>query len=143
MVQEVYGKNPLESVLEDLRFHKNDVTKFYGSKHCRCRVLYWKDIKWLTNLTLALAGMESEAIPNREDIAKDYEIVADFETWANNPEQIWQAMNLEPDRYFIKEAYSRGVGHTSMSVGDIVILGDKAFITISVGFKEIPKRLYS
>jgi len=95
------------------------------------KVYYWKDIKWLNKL-----GKEGAAIPTREQFETDYVEVANLGGMAyiTDPERIWQMLNLEPEKYFRKDAYKEGVNHTSMSVGDIVMIDKKYYIALSIGF---------
>ncbi len=116
-----------------------------------CKILYWKDITWMTRFmkrTETVHGQFGtrevevkrsieELLPKKEQLETDFVQVAEFETKHTFPEAIYRQMNTNPHRHFNPEAYKQGVDHTSMSIGDIVILGEKRFLVLpNTGLKE-------
>jgi hypothetical protein len=107
------------------------------------KVYYWKDIKYLTQIEFAKNEAEIQAVlPSREQFAHDYALVATLKSnCEKNPlelaEMTFQLMNVEPQDHFRQDAYSEGIHHTSMSVGDIVIIGEVALIAMPLGFRQV------
>jgi len=101
----------------------------------KAEVFYWSDPVFLTN---------PERI-NRLKFWKHYKKVCNI--YINGKaikegkvlqelETIFEALNLNP-RCYIKEEDIKEVGHTSMSVGDIVKIGWKYYICMPVGWGEL------
>jgi len=107
------------------------------------RVYYWKDIKYLTALSFADTEDETvAALPTRQQFDGDYALVATVQcncekTPLELADMTWQLMNLEPQKHFRDAAYSEGVRHTSMSVADMVIIGEVALIAMPIGFRQV------
>lgn len=93
----------------------------------QARVYYWKDPKYLlTGFTVSK--------PTIEDIKRDYQLfwkgeVADDTT----PGDIFLKFNALP----IPVRLPPGIKHTSMSVGDIVELGDSSYVCMPVGWEKL------
>jgi hypothetical protein len=110
------------------------------------KVYYWKDIKYLTQLEFAGEDEVMAVLPNRKQFENDYAYVATLHPdchdcgtlgrHAKDPlvmaELCFELLNTEPHRHVLKY-----VGHTAMSVGDIVIIGELALIVMPVGFKKL------
>jgi len=99
------------------------------------RVYYWKSTEWLTTVSL------ERGLPTRRNIAHDYVQVASFEVATDDLEHIWEVMNTAPSKYFDRGAYEKGIAHTSMSVGDVVMLEGRAYVAASLGFTEIKREV--
>lgn len=78
-------------------------------------------------------------IPSPSEIETQYVKVADYEVVEDcvTPDDIFSIMNLEPETCFDRTAYDRGVEHTSMSVGDIVMLDSEAHLCLPVGWHKL------
>ena len=78
-------------------------------------------------------------VPSALEIETQYVQVADYETGDRpTPDDIFADMNIEPENHFDPSAYDRGVQHTSMSVGDIVIIDDTGNVCLPGGWHEFP-----
>jgi len=53
-------------------------------------------------------------------------------------DMLFADLNIRPERYF-GQARAREVGHTSISVGDVVALEDRFFQVMPFGFRRINK----
>ncbi len=96
-------------------------------------VFYWKDIKWMTEIMF-----NEGKFPSEEQINNEWVKVAELHLPGRTSlESVWTEMNLHPEDYFIKFSYRKGIKHTSMSVGDIIMVSGKYHIVVSVGFKEL------
>lgn len=112
-------------------------------------VYYWKSIKTLTDLEIgAISRSEDEIqalLPNRDRFLRDYVHVAsiavpdgDVSTPVGVADWVFHEMNVQPERHFRKAAYAEmAQPHTSMSVGDLVIVGEVALVTMPVGFRQV------
>jgi hypothetical protein len=78
-------------------------------------------------------------VPSASEIETQYVQVADYETGDRpTPDDIFADMNIEPENHFDPSAYDMGVQHTSMSVGDIVIIDDIGHICLPAGWHDFP-----
>ena len=118
----------------------------------KANVYYWKDSRYLADLELAQTVSETlAAFPDRQQFETDYALVATFDVVCDEiirqgglekalgiaADTAWRVMNLDPAPHFRREAYAEGVHHTSMSVGDIVIMGELALIAMPFGWERI------
>jgi len=83
--------------------------------------------------------MEKEGIlPDPKNLKKTHVLLGTVRE--RNPEKIWRAMQGEfwsPHGEARSLIRGSGLHHTSMSVGDIVKVGSKVFLTDMMGFKEL------
>jgi len=98
----------------------------------KARVYYWKDPKYLMT-GFAPAGFIVPK-PTIEDIRRDFKLfwegeVADDTT----PEDIFAKFNALP----VPVRLPPGIKHTSMSVGDVVKLGDDFYVCMPVGWEKL------
>jgi hypothetical protein len=78
-------------------------------------------------------------VPSPSEIETQYVQVADFETGeAPTPDDIYADMNIEPENHFDPSAYEKGVQHTSMSIGDIVIIDETGHVCLPGGWHDFP-----
>jgi hypothetical protein len=110
------------------------------------KVYYWKDAKYSYYpfvAAFAETGQETRStLPTREQFDHDYCLVATLPyDPRRKPTEVandaFNSMNVEPHRHFRRAAYTEGVGHTSMSVGDIVIVAELALFTMPVGWEQV------
>jgi hypothetical protein len=95
---------------------------FYAGKDCPYRFRAHKDF-----------------VPSASEIETQYVQVADFETGdCPTPDDIFADMNIEPEKFFDLSSYEKGVQHTSMSVGDIVIIDRTGHVCLPRGWHEFP-----
>ena len=111
-------------------------------------IYYWKNIKWLTNVNFS-DDKSLGCLPKKSDFKKDWvklpikitydksdnidgnlAIVFDKLNLPGNPmetheKQEWIRKNLFPHP------------HTSMSVGDVVQIGNKYYLALSIGWKKM------
>jgi hypothetical protein len=94
-------------------------------------------------------------VPTPEQIKTDYLIVfdkqvrftKDYPTWLEASRSICEQLYYDANVHdIISQKRARIVGHTSMSVGDIVIIGEGAWICAPMGFNpvmmsELPRSL--
>jgi hypothetical protein len=102
-----------------------------------CKVYYWKSLKWLTELTFAKNEEVLRLLPTKEQFENQWVLVATFEG-EQNPEYVFMEMNANPAKHFRAMAYSEGIGHTSMSIGDIIEQGGKHYIATATEFIALP-----
>ncbi len=94
------------------------------------KVYYWKDVKYLTQKTF------DDVNPTTEEFKRDYTHVATLVN--HDQEAIFEIMNINPEAHRLPTITWREVGHTSMSVGDIIIFNDEvAAICADIGFDTI------
>jgi hypothetical protein len=117
----------------------------------QAKVYYWKDSRYLRDIEFAQDSDTSAAFPDRQQFEADYCLVATFDVICDEAirqgglkmalqiaaDTAWRVMNLDPSHHFRTEAYAEGVHHTSMSVGDIVIMGELALIAMPFGWERI------
>jgi len=106
----------------------------------RIRIFYWKTADWCSKVSF------DEALPTPDQIKADYGLVYDHDR-LNLPygdEQICQSLfrqfNLKD---MIGQKVAKAVGHTSMSIGDIIDLAGDAYIVRSIGFSKVELPLES
>jgi len=108
----------------------------------RIRIYYWKDIKWIHY------GIFANAAPAKEEFEKDYIKVLDKEINPDHKDNRWsnfgefqimdfffEKLNLEPENYILP--LPEGATHTSMSIGDIIVIDNDAFICCPIGWEQI------
>jgi hypothetical protein len=97
------------------------------------KIYYWKNAKYTMRL-----GKSQEPTPTQ--ILSDYGLVYDHDRidlpYGDEKicEKIFQEFNV---RDMIGQKVARAVGHTSMSVGDIIDLAGDAYIVEPIGFSKI------
>ena len=100
----------------------------------KVRVLYNK----LSSPFLFL--IDRDARPSPSEIEVNYIMVARFDAPDDiTPDDVFGIMNLEPETVFDPTSYFRDVCYTSMSVGDIVAIGNEAFLCLPIGWHELSK----
>ncbi len=110
-------------------------------------IYYWKDNKWMMG-TQHAGEVKGERYPQKRDFKNDYkklpitipyhkdkdldwnlsnvfEILNTKNPMSTTKHQQWIRKNLRPNP------------HTSMSVGDVVKVGDKYYLTLSIGWKKM------
>lgn len=99
----------------------------------KCRVYYWKDPKYLLMALPAEPGLLISE-PTPEKLAEDYEVFWEGEVPDNTtPDDIFVKFNLIEGRIRLPP----GIGHTSMSVGDIVQLNDNYYVCMPLGWQKL------
>lgn len=87
-------------------------------------------IRWL---------MKNNLLPTRATLSETHIHLIDVEL--DDLEEIFHYMqgeNWSPHGEARELIEAKGLAHTSMSVGDIIVQGNKAFIVDNAGFKELP-----
>jgi len=95
----------------------------------KARVYYWKNEFWQ-----ALLGI----IPSKEDFDRYYAKVCEVESDDEvTPEDIFEMLNTNEYLKDLLQFKAAVIGHTSMSVGDIVEIKGKYYICRDIGWEEI------
>ena len=95
----------------------------------KARVYYWKTEFWQ-----ALMGV----IPSREDFSRYYAKICEVESDDEvTPEDIFEMLNTNEGLKDLLQFKAAVIGHTSMSVGDIVEINGKYYICRDIGWEEI------
>lgn len=82
---------------------------------------------------------EHGCLPNPKNLSATHVLLGNVE--ATDPERVFCAMqgeNWSPEGEARELISSKGLGHTSMSVGDVVVVGGKAVMVDRFGFKDLP-----
>ena len=101
------------------------------------KVFYWTVIKWVEYKIFK----EVMKQPTKEQFQNEYKIVLDAESPIGSleveiPEYYFERINLEPEEYIVP--LPEGVYHTSMSIGDIVVIDNKrAYICAPIGWEKM------
>lgn len=95
----------------------------------KCRVFYWKDPKYL------LLGLTpGVGKPTPDIIETDYKVIWQGEvTDATTPEDIFLKFNALPVPFRLPP----GIRHTSMSIGDVIQLGEQYYVCMPIGWERI------
>lgn len=98
----------------------------------KCEVYYWKDPKYLMT-GIAVTGFVVPK-PTIDDVRRDYKLF-----WSGDVSE-----DTTPEDIFLKFNALRvpirlppGIKHTSMSVGDVVRLGDTYYTCKPVGWEKL------
>lgn len=104
----------------------------------KSKVYYWKK-------GTSLKYMVEGKIPTKKEFEKDY-VKLPVETSETNLDEIWEDYNIGKSKHKMGQKKNQdwlkehGLSHTTMSVGDIIKVGNKHFIVKHEGWKEILKR---
>ena len=119
----------------------NDAAKAQGLTELEkgnTAIYYWKN----SFARDALMGYdwlkERGLLPTPETVRKNYVLLG--KVYGRGMDELYRTLQGEiwsPNGEANKLIRSRGLGHTSMSVGDIVWKGNKAWIVDRIGFEEI------
>ena len=123
--------------------------------HTEIQVYYWKDAEWLKRLSFSRDVPHD--LPTRAQFESDFARVAtlEYDITPDNifevAEHVYGEMNLRPTKYIGVETPREKparvsnrildkleLHHTSMSIGDILIIGEVALICAPVGFMNLP-----
>lgn len=117
----------------------------------KMEVYYWKDIDWLTKSS-HVGEVEGCRYPTKTEFKKDYKKIPITFPYNGNLEyevnfdRVYSKLNQGQNPLSTTEMQNwirtnlKPHPHTSMSIGDIIKVGDKYWITVNIGWDKLDWR---